>query len=64
MSRRFSLIVALSLFSLAALLYYVSPPGHTPAGQPPLADFDTSRFVRMFNDSTSQVRVVAMLSPT
>lgn len=64
MKPRVYLILALLVLPLAGVVYYFSAPGHTPAGQPPLADFDSGRFVRAFNQSTSQVRVVAMLSPT
>lgn len=60
--RRVYLIAAVAL--VCAAMAYIYAPARTPAGQPALADFDKVRFAQMFNDAASQIRVVAMLSPT
>jgi len=57
-------IIAIVLALAGALAYYRFMPGHTPAGQPPLADLDPGSFERQFRAAASGTRILVMLSPT
>jgi hypothetical protein len=54
------LVIAL----LAAGAYYAFVPGHTPAGQPPLAKFERTAFDQQFRAAVTETRLLVLLSPT
>lgn len=66
MSRKRILLFAVLLVGFGAVYYFYD--GHsTPKGQPPLVSFSSSDLTPLktaFNDSSSSIRVVVMLSPT
>jgi hypothetical protein len=62
---RIALILVAVLVAFLAYIEY--GPRVTPAGQPPLARIDEGNVAalqKLFNDSTDEVRVLALLSPT
>ena len=57
-------VLAIVIAALAAGAYFALVPGHTPAGQPPLANFDRAAFDQQFRAAAGETRLLAMLSPT
>lgn len=55
-------ILLLAFAGWAAYTRYV--PGHTPAGQPALADLDPASFEAQFRAASADMRVLVLLSPT
>jgi hypothetical protein len=64
-----ALITLVPVITVAAGIaaWYSLQPRHTPSGQPPLDSLspkNLSDFKKTFNDSSSSVRLVLLLSPT
>ena len=57
-------VLGIVLALAGALAYYRFIPGHTPAGQPPLANLDPASFEQQFRRAASGTRILVMLSPT
>jgi hypothetical protein len=60
-------LLALLIVLAAAIAWYRSTPGETPAGQPPLVTLHSESLRRLrddFNRDASQSRVIVLLSPT
>jgi len=57
-------VLAIVLALAGTLAYHRFIPGHTPAGQPPLADLDPRSFEQQFRAAASGTRILVMLSPT
>lgn len=61
-------IIGLVVVLLAAAAYFWSAtPGHTPAGQPPLAEISrgTLETIKLeFNRASNAHRIIVLLSPT
>lgn len=64
MNRALYFILAVTLAFLGVGAYFKYAPGHSPAGQPPLANFEPQSFQQQFNAAASQTRILALLSPT
>lgn len=63
--KRKPLVIAILLLALAAwAAYFRYVPGHTPAGQPELADLDPASFDEQFHAASAGMRVLVLLSPT
>jgi hypothetical protein len=66
--KKISIVLALTGLALLMLAGYVAlRPRHAPDGQPQLVSLEPENlpdFQRQFNDSSDNVRVLLLLSPT
>jgi hypothetical protein len=60
-----AIVVAVAL-AMAGGIFYLTRPGRTPAGQPPLVEIiaPPAALQAEFNRTSSAVRIILLLSPT
>ena len=66
MRRTWAVVLAVTL-AIGGGIFYLTRPGHPPAGQPPLVEITGPSLVALqaeFNRTSSSLRIILLLSPT
>ena len=66
MRRTWAVVLAVTL-AIGGGIFYLTRPGHPPAGQPPLVEITGTSLGALqaeFNRTSSTLRIILLLSPT